>query len=105
VGAYADQAARREAPGAGVPFTAGNGAAGTPVDLSAYRGQYMSLKFPGKAYVRFGPSSAAAAAVTTTDYYLTTDAPEDFVITDDRIWGCAYGVGGAHAGVAAPTGR
>ena len=99
---YADQAAARIAPTAGTAITAGNGAAGTSVDLTAFKGQFMSFKFPGKTHIRFGPTVAVAAA--TTDYYLTQDLGEDFLITDATKFVNAWGVGAAHAGVCAPTG-
>lgn len=102
MGQFTEQAARRVAPTAGTAITAGNGAAGTSVDLTAQVGKFVSFKFPGKTHIRFGPASTVAAA--TTDYYLTADLGEDFFITLETAFVNAWGVGAAHAGVCAPTG-
>jgi hypothetical protein len=90
-------------PVAGVAVTAGNGAAGTSVDLSAYRGRYVALRFPGKTHIRFGASGAVAAA--TTDLYLVADEIQVFKIVSDLEFVNAWGVGAAHAGVAAVVSR
>lgn len=96
------QACRRLLPTAGIAITAGNGAAGTSVDLTAYVGQWLTIKAPGKTHFRAGPTSAVAAA--TTDWYLATDEERDFLVTLERCFINAWGVGAAHACVATPTG-
>lgn len=93
------------APGAGVAVTAGNGAAGTAVDLSAEIDRAVVLRFPGKVHLRFGATAAAAQAVVTTDLYLVADEMQVFKIIEGKQFVAAWGVGGAHAGVAARVSR
>lgn len=93
-----EQAAERIAPGAGTAITAGNGAAGTAVDLSAHLGKFVTLQFPGKTHIRFASTAALAQNVTTTDRYLAADAAEDFKVIEGATFVAAYGVGGGHAG-------
>lgn len=89
-------------PGAGIPVVAGNGAAGAPVDLSAHLTKKVAFRFPGKTHLRFGASGVAAA---TSDIYLLTDELQSFTIIPGGEFVSAWGVGGAHAGVAAVVSR
>lgn len=90
------------APAAGVAVTAGNGASGTAVDLTAHRDKFIALRFPGKTHIRFGGSSVAAA---TTDLYLAADEMQVFKIVEGRDYLAAWGVGGGHVGVYAVVSR
>lgn len=93
------------APGAGTAITAGNGAAGTAVDLSTHRDKFVALRFPGKTHIRFAASAALAQAVVTTDFYLSADELQCFKIIDGLEFVAAWGVGGAHAGTVGPVSR
>lgn len=91
--------------GAGIAVTAGNGAAGTAVNLTAHKDKFVALRFPGKTHYRFAATAALAQAVATTDMYLSADELQSFKILDGFEFVAAWGVGGAHAGVAAVVSR
>ncbi len=87
-------------PGAGTAFVAGNGAAGTGLDISAFRGKWVTIVMPGKTYIRGATTAALSQAVVATDIYLTADVPQDFYVPEDgsKNFICGWGVGAAHAG-------
>lgn len=100
MGQFNEQAARREAPSAGIAIAVTNGV-NAQTDLSEHVGRFLTFVFSVKTHIRFG---ATAQTAVTTDFWLAADSPQDFLITEDRKHIGTYATGASPVGAAAQTG-